>query len=287
MLVQLIVNDNDSGRPATRMGQGPGHILAGDPAGRLRVAGHQVETVRIGLRGAFPTEITAAFEVAAATSRQVRMARRQRRFPIVLSGNCFVSVGVVAGLRARREAERIALLWLDAHADLHTPETTRSGFLDGMALSVLAGHCWGALAGAIPGFRPTPPRDILLVGARDVDDAEELRIAEHGVGRVTVAELRGPSPSAPQAVVSHAEGALVHLHVDLDVMDPQRVAPANGFAAPDGMSADELLSLVHLVASGAQVGSLTLSAYDPSYDRGNAVRDVALTLIDTVCAAAH
>jgi arginase len=287
VLVQLIHCDNDSGRPATRMGQGPDHILAGDPAGRLRAAGHQVNTVRVDLRLPFPTEVAAAFETASSIARQVRLARRQRRFPVVLAGNCIASLGVVAGLRPRRGSGRVGVVWLDAHADLHTPATTRSGFLDGMAISVIAGDCWDTLAHALPGFRAVHPEDILLLGARDVDEAERRRIGERGVEWQSVAALR----DSPEALATRIDrlanrAEAVHVHVDLDVLDPDVVAAANGYAAPDGLAGDELVSVIRLVATRAPVAALTLSAYDPSFDSAGAVRDVALEVIEVLCSAA-
>jgi len=135
VLIQLIQVDNDSGRTAARMGRGPEQILGGGAAERLRSVGHQVETIRVESRDAFPLEIATGFELARSLARQVRMATRQRRFPIVLAGNCLASLGVVAGY----PPGRTGLVWLDAHADLQTPETTASGFLDGMALATILG----------------------------------------------------------------------------------------------------------------------------------------------------
>lgn len=283
MLVQLIVVDNDSGHAATRMGQGPAQLLAGDPESRLRHAGHQVETVRVDLSLAFPTEIAAAFHTARSLARQVRMARRQRRFPVVLAGNCMASVGAIAG----DSAGRTAVLWLDAHADLHTPATTRSGFLDGMALSVIAGDCWQTLAAEIPGFRGVAPEGILLVGTRDVEEAERQRLRERGFGWVDNEALRERPDALPAALDRLGPGAeALHLHVDLDVLDPAATAPANAFAPGGGLTREELLSLIAVVRSRCSVSSLTLASYDPSGDPGHAVRDAALAVIELVCSPA-
>lgn len=282
MLVQLIVADNDSGHAASRMGQGPSHILAGNVEGRLTAAGHQVETIHVGLSLAYPTEIAAAFHTVTAVARQVRMARRQRRFPVILAGNCIASVGAVAG----DPGGGTAVLWMDAHADFHTPDTTRSGFLDGMAVSVVAGDCWRTLAATIPGFRPVAPEGILLLGTRDVEKAERQRLRERGAGWLDLEALREDPDSLPPAllVLSRAAGA-AHLHVDLDVLDPGVTAAANAFAPAGGLTLAELSSLLAVVTSRCRLASLTLASYDPSGDPRHVIRDAAVTILELVCSS--
>jgi arginase len=279
VLVQLIHTSNDSGHVGARMGLGPGRILAAGVAGRLAAEGHQVETIRVEPRDPFPTETAIAFETARALARQVRMAIRQRRFPIVLAGNCMAALGAVAG----QPRSRVGLVWLDAHADFHTPETTRSGFLDGMALAAAAGHCWTSLTASIPGFHPVRPEHILLLGARDVEEAEQSRLAEHAILHRDPAGMR-----ADPAAVASAVGALgsradrVHLHVDLDVLDPDAVAPANRYAVAGGLTLPELLELVRTLRKACRMSAVTISAYDPAFDRGDRMCEAALDLLSTL-----
>jgi arginase len=281
VLVQLIQSENDSGHSGARMGRGPAQILAGGAAERLGLAGHQVETVRIASDASFPVEVAAAFETARAVARQVRMASRQRRFPAVLAGNCMASLGAVAG----HPRGRTGIVWLDAHADFHTPESTRSGFLDGMALATVAGRCWAARASSVPGFRPLPHSAILLLGTRDVEPAERALISEMGVPWIEAETMRSEPGSIPAAVQRlAAETDQVHLHLDLDVLDPEQVAPANEFAPAGGLGMDELLRVVSEVRAGCRIASATLASYDPSRDRRNAVRDAAVRLLEALTA---
>lgn len=279
MLIQLIQVDNDSGRTAARMGRGPEQILGGGAAERLRSVGHQVETIRVESRDAFPLEIATGFELARSLARQVRMATRQRRFPIVLAGNCLASLGVVAGY----PPGRTGLVWLDAHADLQTPETTASGFLDGMALATILGLCWTRLATSLQGFRPVSAPDVLLLGARDLEEAELRRIEDLGIYWRDARGLRGDYAGVRAALeelgsrVDH-----VHLHVDLDVLDPEAVAPANAFAAPDGLRLEEVIGLVGDVHA-LGLGSVTLSSYDPAADPEGRIVDAAISILEAIC----
>lgn len=262
------------------MGRGPEQILRGGAADRLRAAGHQVETIRVESREPFPLEIATAFEIAGSLSRQVRMASRQRRFPIILAGNCMASLGVLGGL----PAGRIGLVWLDAHGDLHTPETTCSGFLDGMALATATGLCWTRMATAVPGFRSVRATDVLLLGARDLDEAERERIRELEIFCRDAEAIRA-NPAGVEAELGRlgSEVDRVHLHLDLDVLDPESVGPANTFASPGGLRLDELLDLVAFARTRARVSSATLSAYDPSLDPEGAVREAAISVLETLC----
>lgn len=272
MHVRLIEVPYDSGHWGARMGRGPGALLAGGAAARLQAAGHPVEGERIGLPAPFPTELSTGFGVCRALAERVRAAAWQSRFPLVLAGNCLSSAGVLAGLGSAG----MGVVWLDAHADFHTPETTASGFLDGMALSVATGRCWGSLARGIPGFRPVEPRDVLLVGARDLDPAEPGELEAAGVERVP--------PDAPAAALAAALDGLrerverVYLHVDLDVLDPAE-GVANGYAAPGGMSLARVREAIRAVHERFLVSAATLSAYDPAQDADGRAREAGLEIL--------
>ena len=130
--------------------RGPLHLLNAGLAERLEEEGHQVTIRSVELPPEFrATEIASAFELSAALARGVAGAVKTGTFPLVLSGNCGpAALGCVGGLQSQTK-----IFWFDAHGDFNTPETTRSGFLDGMALAAVTGRCWSGLARAIPGFQ--------------------------------------------------------------------------------------------------------------------------------------
>lgn len=172
--VRLITVPYDSGIRGWRMGAGPPHLLDGGLEARLRARGHTVQTRWIEAPAdPPPAEIRTTFQLAAGVADAVREARSAGAFPVILAGNCATAMGTLAGLA---DADP-AIVWLDAHADFNTPETTRSGFLDGMALAIATGRCWTQMAAAIPGFRPVPEPRVLLAGTRDIDPAEAALLA--------------------------------------------------------------------------------------------------------------
>jgi len=268
MYIQLIEIPFDSGHWGVRMGRGPGAIVDGGLPRHLLANGHAVERERVQPVTRFPTEIATGFTVVAAIARAVRATSWRGRFPLALMGNCLGSVGVVAGLGARETG----VIWLDAHADFNTPDSSRSGFLDGMALATLTGRCWAAAVSRIPGFRPVAAENVILVGARDVDPEEEPLLAEAGVARVAAGRVLDDLPAALDSLLSRV--GRVYLHLDLDVLDPAE-GRANGFAAEGGLTLQELLAAIRMIRERARLVAAGLSAYDPEHDPDG-----------TICAAA-
>ena len=132
MQTQLIQVPYDSGRKDVRMGNGPGHLVRKSLA-QLKAAGVHIE--RIETDDAFPLEAGTTFKVLKLLSERVRHAAQHAQFPLILAGGCISCVGTLAGL----DSGATAVVWLDAHGDFNTPETTLSGFLDGMALATATG----------------------------------------------------------------------------------------------------------------------------------------------------
>lgn len=275
MYVQLIEVPYDSGHWGTRLGRGPGALMAAGAEPRLREAGHAVEAERVGRADRFPTEVATGFAVCAALAERVRAAVWHSRFPLVLAGNCLSAAGIVAGVGEGP----LGIVWLDAHADFHTPETTTSGFLDGMALAVTTGRCWGGMAATIPGYHAVDARDVLLVGARDLDPAEPPALAEAGVARVAAGRLGEDLPAALDALRRRVER--VYLHLDLDVLDAAEGA-ANPYAAPGGPSLAETERALEEVHARFRVVAAAVTALDPAIDPSGRAVSAGIRLLEAL-----
>lgn len=269
MKVQFLLVPYDSGHREWRMGRGPSFLLRHGAGSGVRALGHDVDAEYIepsGVHNPNPptsTEIATSFSLYREIAARVRVVRESGALPIVLGGNCGVTLGAVAG-----DASDVGVLWLDAHGDFNTPETTRSGFLDGMSLAVLTGRCWKEMAAGIPGFVPIPDANVILAGARDLDPAEEILLEESEVSVV-----RGPAVRA--AGVAAAIGPALeqlagrvrrlHFHLDADALDANE-ARANMFAAPGGLTIAELAEVARLAAHRFEIVSVAVTAYDPAID---------------------
>jgi arginase len=271
MQVTVIRAAWDSGHYETGLGAGPDAILAGGLIAALTAAGHGAELVDIGrLEDSQPREIATGFAVCRAVALSAAEALAAGRFPVTLAGNCLTAAGAIAGESAE------ALVWFDQHGDINTPETSPSGFLDGMALAVTCGLCWVPMAATIPGFRPIDPARIVLVDARDLDSAEHELLARLPIRHVTCEDLVSLSPFDPGPT---------HLHIDLDVHDPAELR-VNRYATPGGPSPDTLRSVAMHVARRTRLSGLTISAYDPASDAEGLVAKLVGALVLSILDAA-
>jgi arginase len=280
--VRLVVVPYDAGQRGVRMGAGP-QALATAAAPRLSEAGYAVEEQVVEPLSAWRSELRTAFELHRGIAAAVTGALREGQVPLVLSGNCNATLGVLAGLAG--SGDRLGLVWLDAHGDFNTPDTDPGGFLDGQGLAMVAGRCWRALTSSVPGFVPLPEDHILLVGARSFDDAEYRALRQSRIGWVPAADVRRAAPLAAALGRLARQVDLVHFHLDLDVHDPS-IAPANEYAAPDGLSAEEVQRTLRQTAERIPVASACLAAYDPAFDPSATLRGAALAMINLFAAVA-
>ncbi len=234
-----------------------------------------MKVVPVAPRDPFPTEITSAFTTAAALAKQVRSASRQRRFPLVLAGNCIASLGVVSGMRP----DRRGVVWIDPVGDLERPHTTRSGILDRMALATILGHAWPGLSSGVPGFAPVQAEQLLLIGGDALEVEEANWVRELALPRVKFSDLRRDVRAVGEDIERlNATTDRIHLHVDM-----RSVAASEG-GESGGLLHAELVKLVRQVASRTAIASATIASYDPARDltgtRGRAANDIIDALVD-------
>lgn len=230
----------DSGHRGLRMGAGPLHL-------REKLG---VDAMEIAPASPYTAEIKTSFELYRALAARIG---ESDEFPVVFSGHCGASIGAAAGLGA----DDLAILWFDAHGDYNTPDTTDTGFLDGMCLAVATGNCWRGIASTIPGFTPIDPRRVVHVGSRDYSPGEREALLRDGVHMPQLDEV----PDALAAV----DAKRILVHVDLDVIDA-RYGRANAFACEGGLSPDEVLHVLELARERFAFAGLVLASYDPSCD---------------------
>lgn len=278
MKLQTLVVPYDSGFHGTRMGAGPERLLG---AGLLGALAPNIEVSVDKFQAATDTrraEIASAVEIAQWLAARVSAARSEGAFPLVVAGNCMSAVGTIAGLQSR--SRRVpGVCWFDAHADFNTPETTETGFLDGMALAVLTGRCWKKLTQRIPDFRPISDEQVLLFGARDLDAPERKALES---SKVHWMKSVGDAPLATDELrVLRDRFGEVYLHIDLDVLDASE-GRANMYASAGGFTRERLLQLVEEITASFHVGAAAITAYDPDCDPDGRVAVIAGQVVSTI-----
>jgi len=252
------------GREAEGMGAGP--LALAEEAAKVLCTG---DVRRISLTEPRSSEVAACFDLNRQLAGEVAGARADGVLPVVLTGNCHSQQAVVAGLGA----DRLGLVWLDCHGDFNTPDTTETGYFDGYGLAMVVGDCWQTLSATVPGFVPLREDRILLAGVRDVEAGERDRLERSAIHRIDARDVDGLGEQ-----LERIRAERISLHIDLDVLDPA-YGQANRYAVAPGITPDELLVAVGVVAHQRELAALTLSAYDPSYDADGRVRHVALAAL--------
>ena len=228
------------------MGAGPERLRR-----ELGVAAEAIEP-----EGTWRSEISTSFDLYRQLAKRIAAMREDR--PIVLAGNCGASIGAAAGVGA----DDLAVIWFDAHGDFNTPETSTSGYLDGMCLSVLTGRCFVPLAATIPGFAPLRMENAIHVGGHDLDRSERDDFQRLGVARVSAGEDVRPALEWIAARVSR-----ILVHIDLDVLDVQ-YGRANHYACSGGLSPAEVETAVIACTDLFDVAAMVIASYDPAFDDG-------------------
>jgi arginase len=194
--------------------------------------------------------------------------------PIVLGGDHSVAAGSVSASAAfaRQQGKPLGLIWVDAHGDMNTPETTLSGNVHGMPLAALLGGMPDAL-GTIGGFAPkVRPANTVLVGVRNLDEREKLAVRSSGVHVFTMKDIDrlGIAAVTEQAIARAEAGAAgIHVSFDLDVCDPS-IAPGVGTPVKGGLDYREAHMVMEMVADAGRLIALDLVEVNPVLDVQNA-----------------
>jgi arginase len=213
----------------------------------------------------------------------VEGALDRNEVPLVLGGDHSVAMGTVAGVSSfyRKRQQSIGLLWLDAHADMNTPETSPSGNVHGMPLACCVGMGPPELANLL-GYAPkVDPSRVAIVGLRDVDVLERPHVKNSGVRAFTMRDIdqRGLSSVMEDALrIVSAGAAGFHLSLDMDFIDPSD-APGVGTAVRGGATYREAHLAMELICDSGRMISLEAVEVNPVIDEVNRTADLAVELI--------
>ena len=290
--VKIIGVPMDLGAGRRGVDMGPSAIRIAGLNQAIALLGHEVTDVgnvhvnppealtQTTARARFLPEIAAASEELAL---MVEASLDEETVPVVLGGDHSIAIGSAAGLASfyRKREKRIGIVWLDAHTDINTPETTPSGNIHGMPLAALLGRGPKELT-HVAGFAPKLlPENAVVIGARSVDPGERELIKTLGVRVFTMSEVdeRGMTDVIEEAIeIASRNTAGFHVTMDMDFIDPF-YAPGVGTPERGGATYREGHLAMEKMSDSGHVLSVELTEVNPMYDTANQTAQLAVEFI--------
>ncbi len=244
------------------------------------IAAGMIETRAMGNRQArYMTEIA---KVCGRTANRLSAILELGALPVTLGGDHSIAVGTLSGASRffRSRGERLGLIWLDAHCDINTPETTPSGNVHGMPLAFAMGLGQGALAHVVENPPLMAAENCVLVGIREVDAGERRHLRELGLQVFTMRDIdeQGMTRVMSQAVELASGGtAGFHVSLDMDFLDPLE-APGVGTPSPGGVTYREAHLAMEIISDSGGMRSLDIVEVNPILDVRNSTAELAVGL---------
>ena len=271
MDVSLIQVPYMLGDPEHPAAEGPRRYLEGGAEGLLTARGHSVTVERV------ERDEVGAIAVGKALAPVVRRSVAAGRLPLVLAGSCDAALGVLAGF----DHARCGVVWIDAHADFNTPESSVSGFFPGMSVAVIAGHCHVELWAQAGNSTPIPEEDIVMLGTRELSPEAERERLERSAVRVVAWHDGAPRGDVEQALDELAASVgEVYLHVDNDALDPAVAPGIVDEPVAGGLSLAQLEDAVRAATARFRIRAATLATYTPERDEDERTLRAGLRVIE-------
>ncbi len=282
----------DLGASRRGVDMGPSALRIAQLCERLSLLGHDVEDIGnldvaaredLTARGRSTSYLSAIIDVCGQLAAETEIAVNDGFVPLSLGGDHSLAAGSVAGVASafHDRGERIGLIWLDAHADLHTPESSETGNIHGMPLAHLLGHGDPELS-SISRARPAVlAKNTALVGIRDLDPSEKMHVQQYGVTAFTMREIdeRGLKAVMADALAIALDGtAGVHVSCDLDWLDPYE-APGVGTPVPGGATFREGHLAMELISDTGKLVGIDLVENNPTLDLRNTTAELSVDLV--------
>jgi arginase len=213
----------------------------------------------------------------------VESVARAGDFPLILGGDHSIALGSIAGVSAAHAAagRRVGVLWVDAHGDFNTTQTTPSGNIHGMILAASCGFGIEELTNFYTPARKIDPANVCYIGVRDLDPRERDLMRQAGVRVHTMSDIdrNGIAATIDSIIAFFRERVdAVHLSFDIDAIDP-RFAPGVGIEVPGGLTYREVLFLMEELSKAGLVASADMVEVNPVHDIRNETAEMAVNLL--------
>lgn len=241
--------------------------------------------------------IDGVYQVLKNVYSTIESLRLEKKFPIVLAGDHSTAAGTIMGIKAAQPEKRLGVIWIDAHADLHTPYTTPSGNMHGMPLAMVAQldnlDCkinqpsqetltyWDKIK-KIGGDSPKiNPQDIVFISVRDTEEPEDFLIKKYGIKNFSTTEVRqrGVAAIAKEALELLKACDQLYISFDVDSLDSS-ISVGTGTPVPNGLTVAEALQLNAELIKDKRVCCWEIVEVNPTLDTENTMAEIAFDVLE-------
>ena len=283
--VRIIGVPVDLGQEQRGVDLGPGALRYAGISARLAGLGCQVQdagNLQVPVRDELAGErgvhyLPSIRKVCEAVYRAGHDAVAQGYLPLFMGGDHSLAIGSVGGVNHHRPA---GLIWIDAHGDFNTPETTLSGNIHGMCVAALLGDGYPELVNVGRPGAKLKAADVVMIGIRELDPQERVRLKESGITVYTMRDIdeRGMGRVAREALDKLGHLERLHVSLDMDGLDPMEV-PGVGTTSPGGLTYRESQLLMEIIADSRRLAALDIVEINPILDQRNQTARTAVELV--------
>ena len=238
-------------------------------------------------------------EMEARVFKAVSKAAKNNEFPFVLAGDHSTAAGTIAGIKSADPNKNLGVIWIDAHADLHTPYTTPSGNMHGMPLAMAAAidnlehqvnepskksiELWDKLKKIGGEGAKIHLENIVFISARDLEQPEEALLKKHNIRNFTTEEVRekGTKQIAQEALEQLEACDCIYVSFDVDSMDAE-ISVGTGTPVPNGLTVEEAIELNKFIVAHQKVCAWEIVEVNPTLDTENSMAENALQVMEAV-----
>ncbi|SHJ84748.1 arginase [Malonomonas rubra DSM 5091] len=283
--IRIIGIQIDLGQKQRGVNMGPSAIRYAGLSKKLKRLGfelHDSGNLFVPVRDSLDDEVQEHFlhsiqQVCQATYEAGKQAVEEGYIPLFLGGDHSLAIGTIGGVTHSKPS---GVIWVDAHGDANTPESSPSGSIHGMPVAALLGEGYPELVNVGRAGAKISGKDMVMIGIRDLDGKEREWLRKSGIRVYTMRELdeRGMSIIIREAlqILEHCDR--LHVSLDMDSLDPN-VAPGVGTPSPGGLSYREAQLLMEIIADSGKLASADLVEINPILDHGNSTAEIAVELI--------
>jgi len=282
--IRIIGVPMDLGQAHRGVDLGPGAIRYAGLSARLKSLGYEIHdtgNLEVPVRDSLPDGPERKFlpsiqRICEETYQAGKKAVAEGFIPVFLGGDHSISIGTIGGVTHN---EPTGVLWIDAHGDFNTPESSRSGNIHGMPLATLLGKGFPELVEVGRPGAKLAADDVVMIGIRDLDSEERQQLSQSGITVYTMRDIdeRGMGVVTREALGTLAHRKRIHVSLDVDGLDPHE-APGVGTPSSGGLTYREAQLLMEILADSRKVTSADIVEINPILDHANSTAKMAVDL---------